>query len=147
MDCSMLSSLSFTISRSLPKLSSIELVIPSKHLIVCCPLLFSLSVFPSIMVFSSESALHIKWPKYWRFSLSISPSNEYSRLVSFRIYWFDLLSVQWNLKSLLQHHNLKASILWQPSFSMVQLSQPYMTPGKTIALTTPTFVSKVVSAF
>ena len=147
MDCSMLSSLSFTISQSLPKLSSIELVIPSKHLIVCCPLLFSLSVFPSIMVFSSESALHIKWPKYWRFSLSISPSNEYSRLVSFRIYWFDLLSVQWNLKSLLQHHNLKASILWQPSFSMVQLSQPYMTPGKTIALTTPTFVSKVMLCF
>ena len=143
----MLSSLSFTISRSLPKLSSIELVRPSKHLILCHPLLFSPSVFPSIRVFSNESALHIKWTKYWRFSLSISPSNEYLRLISFRIYWFDLLSVQWNLKSLLQHHKLKASILWQPAFSMVQLSHLYMTLGKTIALTTPTFLSKVVSAF
>ena len=117
---------------------------PSNHLILCCPLLLLPSVFPSIKVFSNESALHIRWPKYWSFSFSISPSNEYSGLISFRIDGFDL-AVQRTLKSLLQHHSLKASILQCSSFFMVQLSHPYMTTGKTIALTKWTFVGKVMS--
>ena len=111
---------------------SIELVIPSNHLILCCPLFFLPSIFPSIRVFSSESILHIRWPKYWSFSFSISPSNEYSGLISFRMDWLDLLAVQGTLKSLLQHHSSKVSILWCSAFFMVQLSHPHMT---TIALT------------
>ena len=114
---------------------SIELVTPSKYLILCRPLLLLPSIFPSIRVFSNESVLHIRWPKYWSFSFSISPSNEYSGLTSFRIDWFDLLAVQGTLKSLLQHLSLKASFLWCSAFFMVQLSHSYMTPGKTIALT------------
>ena len=117
----------------------------SNHLNLCCPLLLLSSIFPSIRVFSNESALHIRWPKYWSFSFSISPSNEYSGLISFRIDWFDLLAVQGTLKSLLQHHNLKASILQHSAFFMVQFSHTYMTTGKTIALTIQTFVSKVMS--
>ena len=116
---------------------------PSNHLILCRPLLLPPSVFPRIRVFSSESALCIKWPKYWSFS--ISPSNEYSGLISFRIEWLDLLAVQGTLKSLLQHHSSKASILQCSAFFMIQLSHPYMTIGKTIALTIQTFVSKVLS--
>ena len=116
---------------------SIELVMPSNHLILCCPLLLLPSIFPSIRVFSSESALHIRWPKYWSFSFSISSSNKYSGLLSFRMGWFDLLAVQGTLKNLLQHHSLKASILWHSVFFMLQLSHPYMTTGKTIALTGP----------
>ena len=108
---------------------------PSNHFILCCPLLLLPSIFSSIRGFSNESALYIMWPKYWNFSFSISPSNEYSGLISFRINWFDLLAVQVTLKSLLQHHNSKASILWCPAFFMVQLSHPYMTTGKTTALT------------
>ena len=130
------------ISRCLLKLMSIELVILSNHLVLCCPLLFLPSVFPSIRIFSDESALHIRWPKYWRFSFSMSPSNEYSGLISFRVDWFDLLAVQGTLKSLLQNHSLKASIL---QCSMVQLSHPYMTTGKIIALTRWTFVGKMMS--
>ena len=122
---------------------SIELVMPSNHLILCCPLLLLPSNFPNIRVFSNESAVHIRWPKYWNFS--ISPSNEYSGLISFRINWFDLLEVQGSLKSLLQHHSSKASILQHSAFFMVQLSHPYMTTGKTIALTRWTFVCKVMS--
>ena len=118
---------------------------PSNHLILCCPLLLLPSIFPSIRVFSSESALHIRWPKYWSFSFSITPSNEYSGLISFRIDWFDLLAVQGTLKSFLQHHSSKASILWCSAFFMVQLSYPYVTTGKTTALTTWTFVGKVMS--
>ena len=117
---------------------------PSNHLILCRPLLLPSSIFPSIRVFSSESVLHIRWPKHWRFSFSISLSNEYSGLISFRINWFDL-AVQGTLKSLLQHHSSKASILWHSAFFIVQLSHPYMTAGKTIALTRQTFVSKVMS--
>ena len=128
-------SLSITNSRSLLKLMSIESVMPSSHLILFCPLLLLPSVFPSIRVFSSESVLCIRWPKYWSFSFSISPSNEYSGLISFRIDWFDLLEVQGTLKSLLQHHSSKASILWHSAFFMAQLSHPYMTTVKTIALT------------
>ena len=124
-------SLSFTISHSLLKLMSSELVIPSNHLILCHSLLFLPSIFPSIRVFSNESVLCIRWPKYWSFS--VSPSNEYSGLMSFRIDWFDLLAVQRILRSLLQHHNAKASILWCLIFFMVQLSHLYMTTGKTIA--------------
>ena len=120
--------------RSLPKLMSIELVMPSNHLILCHPLLLLPSVFPSIRVFSSESIVHIRWPKYWSFSFSISPSNEYSGLISFRMDWLDLLAVQGTLKSLLQYHSSKASILWCSAFFMVQLSHSYMTTGKTIAL-------------
>ena len=127
-------SLSFTISQSLLKLTSIESVMPSNHLILCHPILLLPSIFPSIRVFSNELALCIRWPKYWSFSLSISSSNEYSGLISFRVDWFDLLAVQQTFKSLLQHHNLKASILWCSVFFMVQLSHPYMTTGKTIAL-------------
>ena len=109
---------------------SVELVMPSNHLILCCPLLHLLSIFPSIRVFSNESAVHIRWPKYWRFS--ISPSNDYSGLISFRIDWFDLLPVQGTLKSLLQHHSSKVPILWRSAFFIVQLSHPYVTTGKTI---------------
>ena len=132
-------------SRSLLKLMSIKLVIPSNHLILCHSLLFLPSIFPSIRVFSNESALLIRWPKYWSFSFSISPSNEYSGLFSFRMDWFDLLAVQGTLKSLPQHHSSKASILWCSIFFMIQLSQPYMTTGKTIAFTRQTFVSKTMS--
>ena len=128
-------SLSFTISWSLLKLMSIELVMPLNHLILYGSLLLLPSLFPSIRVFANESALCIRWPKYWSFSFSISPSNEYSGLISFRIDWFDLLAVQGTLKSLLQYHSLKASILWCSAFFMVQLSHLYMTTGKTIALT------------
>ena len=138
-------SLSFTNSQSLLKLMSIELVMASNHLILCHPLLLLPSVFPSIRVFSHESALHIRWPKYWSFSFSISPSNEYSVLISFRMDWLDLLAVQGTLKSLLQHHSSKASIHWHSAFFIVQLSHPYITTGKTIALTRHTFVGKVMS--
>ena len=125
---------------------SITLGMPSNHLILCCPLL-SLSVFPSIMVFSNESALHIRWPKYWSFSFNINPSNEHSGLISFKMDWLDLLAVQETLKSLLQHHSSKASILQHSAFFTVQLSHPYITTGKTIALTRQTFVGKVMSLF
>ena len=118
---------------------------PSNHLILCHPLLFLPSIFPSIRVFSSESALHIKWPKYWNFSFNISPSNEYSGLISFRMNWLELLAIQGTIKSLLHHHSSKASILQCSAFFIVQLSQPHMTIGKTIALTRPTFVDKVMS--
>ena len=118
---------------------------PSSHLILCRPLLLLPSIFPSVRVFSNESVLRIRWPKYWSFSFSISPSNEYSGLISFRIDWFDLLAVQETLKSLLQHHSSKASILQCSAFFIVQLSHPYMTTGKTIALTRQTFVGKVMS--
>ena len=128
-------SLSITNSWSLLKLMSIESVIPSSHLILCHPLLLLPSIFPSIRVFSNESVLHIRWPKYWSFTFSISPANEYSGLISFRIDWFDLLAGQGTLKILLQHHNSKALILWRSAFFIVQLSHPYMTTGKTIALT------------
>ena len=140
-------SLSITNSWSLLKLMSIESAMPSNHLILCNPLLLPPSIFPSIRVFSSESALHIRWPKYWSFSFSISPSNEYSGLIFFRIHWFDLLAVQGTLKSLLQHHSSKASIFRHSAFYIVQLSHSYMTTGKTIALTRRTFVDKVMSAF
>ena len=126
---------------------SIESVVPSNLLILCHPLLLLPSIFPIITVFSKESALCISWPKYWSFSSSISPLDEYSGLISFRIDWLDLLGVQGTLKYLLQHHNLKASILWHSAFFMVQFSYPYMTSGKTIALTIWTFVGKVMSAF
>ena len=138
-------SLSTTISQSLPKLMSIESVMPSNHLILCRPLLLLPSIFPSIRVFSNESAVCIRWPKYWNFSLILSPSNEYSGLISFRMDWLDLLAVQGNLKSLLQHHSSKASILRPSAFFKVQLSHAYMTTGKTIALTRRTFVGKVMS--
>ena len=118
---------------------------PSNHLILCRPLLLLPSIFPSIRVFSNESALHISWPKYWSFSFNISPSNEHSQLISFRMDWLDLLEVQGTLKSLLQHHSSKASILWHSTFFILQLSHPYMTTGKTIALTSQTFVGKVMS--
>ena len=124
---------------------SIKLGMPSDHLILCCPLLLLLSFSPSIRVFSNELVLHIRWPKYWRFSFSISPSNEHPRLISFTMDWLDLLAVQGTLKSLLQHHSSKASILQCSAFFVVQLSHPYMATGKTIALTRWTFVSKVMS--
>ena len=136
---------SITNSRSLLKLMSIELVMPSNHLILCHPLLLLPSIFPSIRVFSKESVLRITWPKYWSFNFSISPSNEYSGLVSFRMDWLALLAVQGTLKSLLQHHSSKAPILQHLPFFIVQLSHPYMTTGKTIALTRWTFVGKVMS--
>ena len=123
-------SLSVTNSRSLFKLMFIESVMPSNHLILCRPLLFLPSIFPSIRVFSNESVLHISWPKYWSFRFNISPSNEYSELISFRMDWFDLLAVQGTLKSLLQHHSSKASILQHSAFFIVQLAHPYMTTGK-----------------
>ena len=139
-------SLSITDSWSLFKLMSIESVMPSNHLILCRPLLLLLSTFPSFRIFSNESVLRIRRPKYWSFSFSISPSNEYSGLISFRMDWLDLLAVQVTLKSLLQHHSSKASILWHSAFFMVQLSHSYMTIGKTIALR-QTFVGKVMSLF
>ena len=138
-------SLSITSFQSLPKLMSIESVMPSNHLILCCPLLFSPSIFPSIRVFSNESVLHIRWPKYWSFRFNISPSNEHSGLISFRMDWLDLLTVQGTLKSLLQHHSSKASILWHSAFFIVQFSHPYMTTGETIALTRQIFVGEVYS--
>ena len=138
-------SLSITNTRSLLKLMSIDLVMPSNHLIICCPLLPPPSIFSSIRVFSNESVLRIRWPKYWSLSFSISPSNEYSELISFRIDWFDLLAVQRTLKSLFQHHSPKASILQCSAFFIVQLSHPSMTTGKTIALTRRTFVGQVLS--
>ena len=122
-------------------------LMPSNHLILCCPLLLPPSIFPSIRVFSSESVLCIRWSKYWSFSFGISPSNEYSGLIYFRMHWLDLLAVQRTLKSLLQHHSSKASVLWHSAFFMVQLSHPYMTTGKPIALTRWTFVCKVMSLF
>ena len=141
MDCTRLS---FTISQSLLKLMSIESVMQSNHLILC-PLLLLPSIFPSIRIFSNESALHIRWPKYWSLSFNISPSNEHSGLISFRMDRLDLLAVQGTLKSLLQHHSSKASVLWRSAFFIVQLSHPYKTTGKTIALTRWTFVGKVMS--
>ena len=136
---------SITNSRSLLKLMSIKSVMPSNHLILCRPLLLSPLIFPSIRVFSNELVLYIRWPKYWSFSFSISPSNEYSGLISFRMDWLDLLAVQGALKNLLQHHSSKASILQRSAFFIVQLSHPYITTGKTIALTRWTFVGKVMS--
>ena len=138
-------SLAITNSWNLFKLMSIELVMPSNHLILCHPLLLLPSVFPSIRVFLDESVLRITWPKFWSFSFSTSSSNEYSGLVSFRMHWLDLLAVQGTLKSLLQHHSSKASVLQHSTFFTVQLSHPYMTTGKTIALTRWTFVGKVMS--
>ena len=136
---------SITNSWSLFKLRSTKLVMPCKHLILCRPLLLPPSIFPSIRIFSNESVLCIRWLKYWSFSFSISPSNEYSGLTFFRMDWLDLLAVQGTLKSLLQHHSSKASILWCSIFFVVQLSHPYMTTGKTIALTRWNFVGKVLS--
>ena len=138
-------SLSVTNSQSLLKLMSIKSVMPSNHLILCYPLLFLPSILPSIRVFSNESVVPIRWPKYWSFSFRISSSSENSGLISFRIDWFDLLAVQRTLKSLLQHHSSKASILQHSAFFIVQLSHPYMSTGKTIALTRRTFVGKVMS--
>ena len=138
-------SLSITSSQSLLKLMCIESVMPFNHLILCRSLLLPPSIFPSIRVFSNESVLRIRWPKHWSFSFSISLSNEYSGLISFRMDWFDVLAVQGTLKSLLQYHSSKASILWHSAFFIVQLSHPYMTTGKTIALTRWTFVAKVMS--
>ena len=138
-------SLSFTISWSLCKLMSIESVVPSNHLIFCHPHLFLPSNFPSIRAFSNELALLIRWPKFWSFNFSISPSKEHLGPLSFRMDWVDLLAVQGTLKSLLQHHSSKASILWHSAFFTVQFSHPYMTTGKTIALTRQTFVGKVMS--
>ena len=137
-------SLSSTISQSLLKFMSIESVTATNHLILCHPLLLLPSIFLSIKVFSDESALHIRWPKYWIFSFNISPSNEHLGLISFRMDWLDLLAVQGTLKSLLQHHSSKASILRCSAFFIVQLSHPYVTTGKTIALTRWTFVGKVM---
>jgi len=138
-------SLSITSSQSLLKLMSIESVMLSNHLILCRPLLLLPSIFPSNSVFSNESVLHIRWPRYWSFTFSISPSNEYSGLISFRMDWLDLLVVQRTLKTLLQHHSSKASILQCSAFFIVQLSHPYMTTGKTTALTRWIFVGKVTS--
>src|SRR5574338_278740 len=140
-------SLSITNSQSLPKLTSTESVMPSNHLILCRPLLLLPSIFPSIRIFSNESVLCIRRPKYWSFNFNISPPNEYSGLISFRMDWLDLLAVQGTLKSLLQHHSSKASILWCSAFFTVQFSHPDMTTGKTIALTRWTFVGKVMSLF
>ena len=137
--------MSFTVSQSLLKIMSIELMMPSKNLTVYLPLLLPPSVFLSMRVFFNEINLHIRWPKYWSFNFSISPFNEYSELISFRIDWFDHLAVHLTLKSLLQDHSSKASILWSSSFLMVQLSHPYMTTGKTITLTIQAFVGKVIS--
>ena len=139
--------LSITNSQSTPKHMSIKSVMPSNHLILCRPLLLLPSIFPSIRVFSNESALCIRCPKYWSFNFNISPTNDYSGLISFRMDWLDLLAVQGTLKRLLQHHSSKASILWPSAFFIVQLSHPYMTTGKTIALTRWTFVDKVMSLF
>ena len=145
MDCSTPASLSTTNSRSLLKPMSITLVMPSNHFILFCPLLLLPSIFPRIGVFSSQSVLCIRWPKYWSFSFSISPSSEYSGLISFRIDWIDLLAVQGTLKSLFQHHSSKASFLQCSAFFMVQLSHPYMTAGKTVTFIIQIFVSKVMS--
>ena len=139
--------LSITNFWSLLKLMSIMSVMPSCHLILCHPLLLPLSIFPRIRVFSNKLVLHIRWPTYWSFSFTVSPSNEYSGLISFRIYWLDLLAVQRTLKSVLQHHSSKASILWFSPFFIVQLSHPYMTDRKTTALTRWSFVGKVLSLF
>ena len=139
-------SLSITNSQSPPKPMSTESVMLSNHLILCRPLLLLTSIFPSIRVFSNESALHIRWPKYWSFSFNISPSNEHPELIFFRMDWLDLLTIQGILKSLLQHHSSKASTLWCSAFFIIQLLLPYMTTGKTVALTRWTFVSNV-SAF
>ena len=133
-------SLSITISPSILKLLSTESTKPSNHLILCCPFLLLSSILPSIRVFSTESVLCIRWPKYWSFNFSINPSSEYSEMISFRMDWLDLLAVQETLKSLLQHHSSKASILWRSAFFTVQLSHPYMTTGNTITLTRETFV-------
>ena len=138
-------SLSITNSQSPPKPTSIKSVMPSNHLILCRPLLLLPPIFPSIRVFSNESALHMRWPKYWSFSFSISPSNEHSRLISFRIDWLDLLAVQGTLKSLLQHHSSKASVIQCSAFFIVQLSHLHITTGKTIALSRQTFIDKVMS--
>ena len=139
------SSLSITNSRSLPKPMSIELVMPSSHLIICRTLLLLPPILLSIRIFPSESTLHMRWPKYWSFSFNISPSNEHPGLISFRMDWLELLAVQGTLKSLLQHHSLKASILQHSAFFIVQISHPYMTTGKSIALTRRTFIGKVMS--
>ena len=138
-------SLSITNSQSSPKLMCIELVMPSSHLILCHPLLLLPPIPPSIRVFSNESTFRMRWPKYWSFSFSISPSNEHPGLISFRMGWLDLLAVQGTLKSILQHHSSKASILWCSAFFIVQLSHPYMTTGKTIALIRRAFVDKATS--
>ena len=138
-------SLSITNSQSPPKPKSIGLMMPSSHLIFCCPLLLLPSIFPSIRVFSNESALRIRWPKYWTFGFNISPSNEHPGLISFRMDWLDLLAVQGTLKSLLQHHSSKTSIRHPSAFFIVQLSHPYTTTGKTIVLTRQTFAGKVMS--
>ena len=138
-------SLSITKSRSPLKPMSIKLVMPSNHLILCHPLLVLPSVFPSIRVFSSDSSLHIRWPKYWSFSFNISPSTEHPGLISFRMDWLDLLAFQGTLKSLLQHHSSKASILWHSAFFIIHLSHSHMTTGETIALTRQKFVGKVMS--
>ena len=145
MDCSMQASLSIINSRSLLKHMPIESEMPSNHLILCRPLLLLPSIFPSIRVFSNESALHIRWPKYWSFSFSISLSNEHPGLISFRMDWLDLLAIQGTFKSLLQHRSSKASILQYSALFMVQISHPYVTTGKTLALTRWTFVGKVMS--
>ena len=147
MDCS---TPGFPVLHHLPEaaqthIQSVELMMPFIHLILCHPLLLSPSIFPGIMVFFNESVLHIRWTKYWSFSFNISPSNEYSGLISFRMDWLDLLGVQGTLKSLLQHHSLKASVLCGSAFFIVSLSYPYMTTGKTIALIRQTFVGKVMS--
>ena len=138
-------SLSITNSRGWLKLMSIESMMPSKHLILCCPLLHPPSILPSMRVFSNESVLPIRWPKYCSSSFSISPSNEHPRLISFRMDWLDLLAVHGTLKSLLHHHSSKASILWCSAFFIVQLSHPHVTTGKSIVLTRLTFVGKVMS--
>ena len=147
MDCSMPGFTVLHSSQSLVKLLSSESVILSNHLIFCWPVHLLPSIFPSFQVISNELALHIRWPKYWSFSFSISPSNKYSGLISFRIDWLDLLAVQGTLKSLLQHHSSKASMLQHSAFFMVQLSHPHLTTGKNIALTRWTFVSSEVSVF
>ena len=145
MDCTTPGFPVLTISQSLLKLMSIESVMPSNHLFLCCPLVLQPSIFPSIRVFSNESVLHIRWPKYWSFSFSMSTSNEYSGLISSRMDWLDLLAIQETLKSLLQHHSSKASILRHSAFFMAQFSHPYVTIGKTLVLTRRTFVGKVMS--
>ena len=145
MDCSLPGFLVHHQLLDVLKLMFTESVMPSNHLILCHTLLLLPSIFPSVRVFSNEPALHIRWPKFWSFSFSISPSNEYVGLISFRIDWLDLLAVQGTLKSHLQHHSSKASVLWCSAFFMVQLLHPYMTTGKTIALTRLTFVGKVMS--
>ena len=136
--------MSTTNSQSLLKLMCNELLMPSNHLILGHPLLLKPSILPTIRIFSNQSALHIRWPKYWSFSFSISPSNEYSGLIPFRTDWFDLFGIQVTFKSLLQHHNSKTAVLWHSALFMVQLSHPYMTTGKTIALTSRTIVGKVM---